>query len=298
MSKKAIKMSAQHKTYPFWLSIPALSVYTIFVIVPIGMSLVLSFTDWNIRRWDDPKFAGLQAFKEVIKDPDFGRAVFNTFLFAVLTTILKIGLGLILALVLYKSFKANSIFRTIFYLPCVLSMTVIGVLFTSILAKNGLLNNILNLLGLTTWQREWLGQYTTSMAWVIIIESWMWAGFNMFIFISGLQAIPRDYYEAASTEGASSWKQFTKITLPLLVPAITVNATMNIAGGMKVFDIIYILMKGGQSTDTQVLSTYAFKSFSVGYLGESSAASIILTVLVILVSFLLNYFFRKREVEV
>ena len=283
--------------YPFWISVPAIVIYSVFVIAPIIMSLILAFTDWNVNRWTSPSFVGLASFKEILKDPVFMRSLINSFLYASATTILKVFFGMVLALVLVKPFRGNSLFRTIFYVPCVLSMTVIGVLFTAILAKNGLLNNLLAAVHLDTLQREWLGQYGTAMTWIIIIESWMWAGFNMFVFISGLQAIPRDYYEAASTEGASQIKQFFKITLPLIVPAITVNVTLNIAGGMKVFDIVYVLTNGGPGTDTQVLSTYGFQTFSMGYLGESSAAGVILTLLVMIISYTLNHFFRKREVE-
>lgn len=287
----------RRSSYPFWLSLPAILIYSVFVIIPIIMSLAYAFTDWNINRWTEPSFAGLKSFIAVLEDPVFMRSLLNSFLYAVVTTILKVAVGLALALALVKPFRGNSVFRTIFYLPCVLSMTVIGVLFTAILAKNGLLNNLLGTSGLEAFQREWLGQYGTAMTWIIVIETWMWAGFNMFVFISGLQAIPRDYYEAAGTEGASKFKQFTKITLPLVMPATTVNVTLNIAGGMKVFDSIYVLTNGGPGTDTQVLSTYSYKAFSMGYLGESSAASIILTILVIIISFALNSFFRKREVE-
>lgn len=291
-------MRKGRRIYPFWLSVPALLIYSIFVIVPILLGLGLAFTDWNIHRLDEPVFVGLRSFKEVLKDTVFIRSLGNTFLFSITTTFLKIVFGLVLALALVAPFKGNSIFRTIFYVPCVLSMTVIGVLFTAILSKNGLLNHFFDILQLDMLKREWLGQYATAMFWVILIESWMWAGFNMFIFISGIQAIPVDYYEAASTEGASKFQQFLKITMPLLVPAITVNATLNIAGGMKVFDIIYVLTNGGPGTDTQVLNTFAYRAFGVGYLGESSAASIILTFLVMLISFALNRFLRKREVEV
>lgn len=290
-------MKKEKRIYPFWLSVPALLIYTVFIIVPIIMSFGLAFTDWNIYRLDAPEFSGIRSFKEVLKDPVFLRSMGNTFLFSITTTVLKIVFGLALALVLVKPFRGNGIFRTIFYLPCVLSMTVIGVLFTAILSKNGLVNQFFEALQMDMLTRDWLGQYGTAMFWVIMIESWMWAGFNMFIFISGIQAIPSDYYEAASTEGASKFQQFLKITMPLLVPAITVNATLNIAGGMKVFDIVYVLTNGGPGTDTQVLNTFAYRAFGKGYLGESCAASIILTCLVMVISFALNRFLRKREVE-
>lgn len=292
MKKKKIS------TYPVWISLPALVIYSIFVIMPILMSLFYSFTDWNVRRWNTPSFNGINSYIEVLMDPIFITSLKNSLIFAVGTTTLKIVLGLTLALVLVKPFKGNNIFRTIFYLPCVLSATVIGVLFTSILAKEGLINNMLESLHLTGLQHEWLGKYGTAISWVIIIEAWMWAGFNMFIFISGLQAIPSDYYEAAETEGASKWFQFKKITLPLLMPAITVNLTLNISGGMKVFDIIYVLTNGGPGTDTQVLSTYVFRTFGLGFLGESSAANIVLTLLVMVISFTLNRIARRKEVEV
>lgn len=283
--------------FPFWLSVPALCIYTLFVITPVILSVGLSFTDWNIRRWNEPVLVGIKNFMEILKNEVFIRSIGNTFMFAIGSTILKIVFGLGLALILYKPFKGNSIFRTIFYLPCVLSCVVIGVLFTAVLSPDGLLNNILGVLHLDTFQMPWLGSYGTAMFWIVLIEGWMWAGFNMFIFISGLQAIPRDYYEAACTEGASAWVQFKQITLPLLIPAVTVNVTLNISGGMKVFDLVYVLTNGGPGTDTQVLSTYVFRTFGLGFLGESAAASLILTILVVIISYAFNNFFRKREVE-
>ncbi len=279
------------------LAIPAILVYTAFTIIPLAMSLFYSFTDWNMMRWDNFSFVGLRNYLTIPTDDVFVTSLRNTLIFGFSTAFLKILFGLSLALLLQRTFRGSSIFRTIFYLPCVISSTVIGVLFTSILSVEGMLNNVMGFLGLDFLQLEWLGSYGTAMLWVILVESWMWAGFNMFIFISGLQAISDDYYEAANIEGASKIKQFTKITLPLLAPAITVNITLNISGGMRVFDIIYVLTNGGPGTDTQVLSTYAFRAFSMGYLGEASAASVILSVLVIVVAFTLNKLSRNMEVE-
>ncbi|MFI3212152.1 MAG: sugar ABC transporter permease [Eubacteriales bacterium] len=283
--------------YPFAMTIPAIIIYSLFAIVPIIMGICLSFTDWNIKRWQEPVFSGLLNYQEVLSNDIFFTALKNTMIYAFSTSILKVIMGLALALVLAKAFKGNGIFRTIFYLPCVISITVIGVLFSAILAKNGLFNNVLEFLNLEMLQREWLGRYGTAFSWIIFIDSWMWAGFNMFIFISGLQAISQDYYEVADIEGASKIAQFFKITVPLLIPAITVNTTLNIAGGMKVFDIVYVLTNGGPGTDTQVLATFAFRTYGIGLLGESSAANIILTVLVIVISLTLNRIFRNMEVE-
>ena len=119
----------------------------------------------------------------------------------------------------------------------------------------------------------------------------------MFIFIAGLQAIPNDYFEAADMEGAGRITKFFRITLPLLVPAFTVTVTLNIAGGLRVFELIYVLTNGGPGFDTQVMNTYAFRAFGQGLLGESSAASILLALVVVTISFVLNRVIKDREVE-
>ena len=210
---------------------------------------------------------------------------------------MKKTLCILLALALVRKVAARGVLRTIYYAPCVMSITVVGVLFKSILANTGLLNNALSLLGMDFLTRDWLAKYGTAMGSVIFVETWMWAGFNMFIFLSGLQAIPSDYYESATLDGANGWEKFRYVTLPLIVPSLTVVVTLSIAGGLKVFDIIYVITNGGPGFDTQVLSTYTYQSFSLGFLGESTAGSVILAVIVTIISFVMNRYFTQREVE-
>lgn len=283
--------------YPLWVLIPALVIYTVFSVVPILISLVCSFTNWNMSRMYEPVFNGLANYAELLQDPVFLRSIGNTLLFALSTTVLKTCVGFLLALALVKKMPARGLLRTIYYAPCVISITVVGVLFKSILANKGLLNNALNVIGLGGLTHDWLGSYATAIGSVILVETWMWAGFNMFIFISGLQAISSDYYESATLDGASAFDKFKNITLPLIVPSMTVVVTLSIAGGLKVFDIIYVITNGGPGFDTQVLATYTYQSFSLGFLGESAAGSVILTVIVVLISFTMNRYFTKREVE-
>lgn len=283
--------------YPLWALAPALIIYTVFSVVPIMISLLCSFTDWNMSRMYTPVFNGLANYAELLKDPVFLRSIGNTFLFALATTVLKTGVGFLLALALVKKIPGRGLMRTIYYAPCVISITVVGVLFKSILANKGLLNNVLNMIGLGGLSHDWLGSYVTAIGSVILVETWMWAGFNMFIFISGLQAIPENYYESATLDGASAFAKFRNITLPLITPSMTVVVTLSIAGGLKVFDIIYVITNGGPGFDTQVLATYTYQSFSLGFLGESAAGSVILAVLVVIISFTMNRYFTKREVE-
>lgn len=283
--------------YPLWAIIPAFFIYTVFAVMPLIISFVLSFTDWNIERIFRPEIVGLKNYLKLLKDPVFIKSIGNTFIFAFATTIMKTGIGLLLALALVRKVIGRGILRTIFYAPCVISITVVGVLFKAILANQGLINNGLDFLGFGFLAKDWLANYGTAIGSVILTESWMWAGFNMFIFISGLQAIPNDYYESANLEGANAWQKFKNITLPLVVPSLTVVVTLSIAGGLKVFDIIYVITNGGPGFDTQVLSTYTYQSFSLGFLGESSAGSIILAFIVVIISFAMNSYFTKREVE-
>lgn len=283
--------------YPLWVILPAIVIYTIFSVVPIVISLVCSFTDWNMGRLYTPVFRGLTNYVELLKDPVFLRSIGNTFLFALATTVLKTVVGFLLALAMVKKIPGRGLMRTIYYAPCVISITVVGVLFKAILANKGLLNNVLQMIGLSGLAHDWLGSYGTAMGSVIMVETWMWAGFNMFIFISGLQAIPQDYYESATLDGATGFEKLKNITLPLIVPSMTVVVTLSVAGGLKVFDIIYVITNGGPGFDTQVLATYTYQSFSLGFLGESAAGSVILAVIVVIISFTMNHYLTKREVE-
>lgn len=291
------KKKRKNSIYPLWATAPALIVYTVFAVIPILISLVFSFTDWNMERLYTPEFAGLKNYIGLMEDPVFLKSIANTFIFALCTTVLKTVVGFLLALALVRKVAARGVLRTIYYAPCVMSITVVGVLFKSILANTGLLNNALSFLGLDFLARDWLAKYGTAMGSVIFVETWMWAGFNMFIFLSGLQAIPSDYYESATLDGANGWEKFRYVTLPLIVPSLTVVMTLSIAGGLKVFDIIYVITNGGPGFDTQVLSTYTYQSFSLGFLGESTAGSVILAVIVTIISFVMNRYFTQREVE-
>lgn len=285
------------KIYPMWLGLPAGLVYTIFFIIPIITAFFYSFTDWNLDRMDSPKFIGMRNLINLFQDEVFLRSLWNTILFAFSTTILKTLVGLLLALLVVQKFKGNSFFRTLFYLPCVLSCMIVGLLFTGILKQDGLINTFLTAIGQEGLARNWLGSYGTAMFWIIIIEVWMWAGFTMFLFISGIQSISKEYYESAQLDGATSWQQFKYITLPLLAPSFTVVVTFNITGGLKVFDIVYSLTGGGPGFDTQVLSTYTYRAFGMGLLGKSSASALILSIFIVGITFALNKFLRSKEVE-
>lgn len=296
MKKKSIK-SIEKTLYPSYLLWPAAVIFGLFFLVPVLMSFVMSFTDWNLSRFDAPKFIGLENFIYIFKDPKFITSSTNTLIFAVATATLKTGLGLILALALNRRLHSKNLMRTIYYLPAVLSMVVVGIMMKSVFRMDGLFNQILDSIGLGAWKLDWIMNKSTALAVVVFAEVWRWTGFNMAVFIAGLQGISGDYYEAAKIDGASSGQMLKKITIPLLISSFTVNIVFNVIGGLKVFDQVFIITGGGPGFTTQVLSTYVFSNYSQGLLGRSTAMGLILFVVVYFSAILVNRTLSKREVE-
>lgn len=287
-----------NKLYPDYFTYPAVILFGIFFVLPVLAAFFFSFTDWNIKRLFEPKFNGLDNFEYLFNDPYFGLALKNTFWFGISTTIVIVIIGLGLALLLNQKLKGEKAMRTIFYLPAVLSLIVIGIMFKAVYKMDGgILNQLLELLGLENLKKDWLGNPDTAMWAVIFVEIWKWSGYAMVIFIAGLQGIGKEYYEAAIIDGASKFQCFKSITLPLLAPAFTVVITMYIIGGLKVFEQVYVLTSGGPGNITQVLGTYTYKEFAKGTLGRSSAAGLVLFLVVAIISVVLNMLLRKKEVE-
>lgn len=286
------------KFYPNYFTYPAIILFSIFYCIPIAASFIMSFTNWNIKRIDSPKFTGLKNFERLLHDDYFMLALKNTMLFAVATTVGIVIIGLLLALLLNAAVKGKSFFRTVFYLPAVLSLIVVGIMFKAVFKLDGgILNQILTALGFSGAVTDWLGNGTTAMWCIIFVQIWKWSGFAMAIYLAGLQGIPKDYYEAATIDGANVWQRFRNITLPLLAPAFTVVITMNTIGGFKVFEQVYVMTNGGPGNATQVLNTFIYKEFSKGSLGRSSAMSLILFLLIAVIAVVINKVLTKREVE-
>ena len=273
------------KFYPNYFTYPAIAIFTLFFAIPVVAAFILSFTDWNINRLMEPKFNGVKNFIYLFGDEN-------------ITTFLIIVIGLGLALILNGSVIGKSFYRTLFYLPAVLSLIVVGIMFTSVFKmENGVLNQLLRMIGLDGLARDWLGNPKTALGSIMFVQVWKWSGFSMAIFLAGLQGISRDYYEAARIDGASAFQQFRNITFPLLAPAFTVVVTMNTIGALKVFEQVYVMTGGGPGNSTQVLGTYIYREFSKGTLGRSTAMGLILFIMITVISVVINGLLKRREVE-
>ncbi|MFD0670912.1 carbohydrate ABC transporter permease [Cohnella sp. GCM10027633] len=291
-------MGSIKRYYPNSFTYPTVLFYGLFFIFPSLVGLGFAFTNWgseNLANWGAIKFIGFDNFKYLFDDADFNAALNNTFVFAAVTTFLKILLGLLLALGLNQRLVTRNFLRAVYYIPAVVSVTAIGLLFSAIFSMDGLFNHLLRFLGFDDLAINWLGDTRTAFSIVMSMEVWKWSGFCMMIFLAGLQAISKEYYEASNIDGASRLQQFRHITFPLLMPAITINVTLNLIGGFKVFDQVYVLTNG--RSGTEVLNTQVYRAFSNGLYGRSSAMGMILFLIIAAITLIVVSYLKRKEVD-
>ena len=236
-------------------------------------------------------------YKNIISDPSIKRALLNTIIFTVVTTVGKVGLGLALAVFLNRKLHLRNYLRGISFFPAIISTVAVGIVFTAILHPYGLLNQFFRALGLDFLAKNWLTDTKLALLSVCGVEIWKWSGFNMVIILAGLHAVPPGYPEAATIDGANAWQRFWRVTFPLILPAFN-NAFVNsLIGGLKVFDIIVATTNGGPGVTTQVMNTMIYRSFSFNMQGEANAGYVLLAVIVALFAVSSYSIIRKREVD-
>lgn len=292
----AIVQSIERTMYPRRFLAPALILFGLFFFVPLLGGVVLALTNYNTF---SPKveFIGAENFAYLFEQDFFGVACANTLYFTVVTTLGKTFFGLLLALALNGKVLGKNLFRALFYLPAVLSSIVIGIMFSVVFRSDGLVNTLFSASGLGFLGRDWLGARGTGMQAVAAMEIWKWSGFNMAIFLAGLQGIPESYYEAARMDGASAARTFFAVTLPLLMPAVSINMTSNLIGGLRVFEQVLVLTGGGPGHATQVLNTIVFAAFGQGYYGRAAAMSTILILVTLAFGATFYRTLSKKEIE-
>ena len=266
------------KVYTSWFLAPAVIIYTVLFVVPVVpvvLGLAYSMTNWNSMS-DTVKFVGLKNFREIFSvGSPYLKNLSITLIFTVFTLIVKEGCGLGLAVLVNSGIRSKSALRAVFFLPQTLSPLIIGIVFISVLSPGGVVNAFLRLIGLDGLTRAWLVDPKFVLGTTILVESWRMIGWNMVILLAGLQAIPLDYYEAAALDGASFWGQFQNITIPLLVPSLTITAVLNTIHGLKTFDLIFALTGGGPGHLTELLNVAVFHEFSMGRYGMATALGVV-----------------------
>ncbi len=245
---------------------PDLFGFLCFTLIPVIAALILSFTKWDLIV--KPTFVGFANFQNALRDETFRKVVFNTVYYTLGTVPTGMLLSLALALALNQKIRALGIFRTVYYLPVVSSMVAVALVWRWLYNKDfGLINWALTLVGLQPL--GWLTSTKWAMPAVIIMSIWKGLGYNMIIFLAGLQGIPQHLYEAAAVDGASAWRRFWSITLPLLSPTTFFVLVMSIIGSFQVFSQVYMMTQGGPADATSTIVYYifqnAFQYFKMGY---------------------------------
>lgn len=289
----------KNKIYPIYFTFGMLVVYSIFVFLPGIIGIFYSFTDWNSFD-DNINFIGFKNYSTILKgDPIYLFYIGNTLKFTVFTTILKTVIGFILALIMInKNVKFRSFHRTIIFSPQVLSFLIVGLIFKSILhPSKGFLNVSLEAMHLGFLAQNWLGSLDWAFFSVIAVDIWKGVGYIMVVLIAGLNSIPQIYHEVAQIDGAGYFRRLKHITIPLLIPSITVVTVLNITYGLRVFDSIYVLTNGGPGYATGVVNTAVFKEFSKGRFGLGTAMSSILFIFILFLSYFLIKGLNKKAVE-
>jgi raffinose/stachyose/melibiose transport system permease protein len=290
----------KHKVYPFYFVLGALIPYIIFMVVPGFVGILYSFTDWNSYS-SEVNFVGLDNFITIFSSgANYLKYIGNTFFFTALTILFKTIIALLLAVLLNHGVKRLAhLYRTIIFLPAVLPMIAVGLIFRSILnPATGILNEFLRTAGLGVVAQKWLVDPDIALLSVIGVDTWKGVGYLMVILIAGLQTIPTEYYEAAEIDGASSLAKFRYITLPLLVPALTVITLLNLLYGLRVFDIVYVLTGGGPGHATGVVFTAVFDEFSKGRYGVGTALSSVLFIFMTAVGLFIVQRLTRNTIEV
>ncbi len=277
---------------------PAFFFYTLFIIVPTLSSVYYSFTSWdginpNIR------FIGLANYREIFTSARFANALKNTVILTLFISILENAFALALALIVDNVRWMKNLFRSAFYIPVLISGIVSGFIWKIMYNYNfGAINSILESIGLGEWKQDWLGNTKLTLIMVGVVLVWKGAGYYMIIYLASLQSVSTDIIEAAEIDGAGPIQKFRSITLPLISGAFTINFTLSLINGLKVFDQISVMTDGGPGFTTETLVYLLYKvGFNEGRQGFGTAVGIVLLFIIIILNTIQQKFLRSREVQ-
>ncbi|WP_433582501.1 carbohydrate ABC transporter permease [Paenibacillus amylolyticus] len=274
--------------------LPTLLLFSGIVLIPIFVSSYYSLLDWNgVGRGT---FIGLDNYVEMFKDTRVLNSIKNSLLFAGASVFIQLPISLVLALILASNVKGEGFYRTVYFIPVLISTVVIAQLWSKIYnADYGLLNVLLQSIGLSSLAQDWLGQKDTALAASFIPTLWQYVGYHMLLMYAGAKSVSQDVLEAARMDGASRIRTAWSIMIPLMKPILKVSLVFSVIGAFKVFDLIYVLTGGGPFYTTEVPSTlmYAtiFDTFRYGY---GSAISVFIIVECLVCTILINSLFKTE----
>ena len=277
--------------YPFWFYVIPGLIYAVFFLVPTFASFYYSFTRWDLFT---STWIGLDNYRTFFEEQALVIGLRNTLIYAVLTSGVKVVLGMALALLLTSKIIARGYLRSVIFFPVLVSTIGIGITFTILMnPERGLINAGLGLVGIDG--PGWLTNPSLALISIALVDIWKGVGLATVIYIAGLVSIPGEYYEAAEVDGASKWDVFKNIMLPLAKPATASVITLSLIGGLRSFDLIWTMTKGGPGFASDVIASVIYKQYQAGFYGLSTAGSVVLFLMVTLLVVPLTWWLNRGE---
>ena len=285
--------SKAYTPYSNWFYLPSAVIYGVLFVVPTFASLYFSLTRWSLF---DSKFIGLDNFKLFFQDPQLLKGFTNTLIFAVLTSGSKVVLGLLLAVLLTSRIIGRGYLRSVVFFPVLVSTIGVGLTFTVLMdPERGLINGALGVIGING--PGWLIDPKYALLSVALVDVWKGVGLATLIYIAGIVSIPREYMEAARVDGAGSWETFRRIVLPLSRPATVTVIILSLIGGLRSFDLIWAMTRGGPGFTSDVIASVIYKEYQAGFYGLSTAGNVVLFGVVTAIVLPLSWFLNRKEVD-
>ncbi|WP_326824773.1 carbohydrate ABC transporter permease [Streptosporangium sp. NBC_01756] len=284
--------SRPQTAYPYTLYLPAAVVYTVIFLVPTVMAFYFALTRWTLF---DSTFVGLDNFRDFLAEQNLRIGFQNTIVYAVVTSGLKVVLGLLLGVLLTSKLRLRGFLRSVVFFPVLVSTVAVGITFSVLLKPDtGLVDQALAVVGVSGPDR--LGDATTALLSVALVDVWKGVGLATVIYIAGILSIPQDYYQAVAVDGGTAWHRFRHVTLPLSWPATYSVIILSFIGGLRSFDLIWTMTRGGPGFTSDTIASIIYKQYQAGFFGLSTAGNVLLFIVVTVIVVPLNHFLGKRQV--
>jgi raffinose/stachyose/melibiose transport system permease protein len=284
---------ARKSPYPYWFYLPAFAVFFVFFLLPTFSSFYYSLTRWTLF---DSEFIGLDNFRQFFDEPALTKGLTNTLIYAVTTSGMKVVLGMLLAVLLTSSVIGRAFMRSVVFFPVLVSTIGVGLTFTVLMEPDvGLINEALAVVGIEG--PRWLVDPKYALLSVALVDVWKGVGLATVIYIAGIVSVPREFYDAAKVDGATPFGLFRYITLPLAWPATMTVIILSLIGGLRSFDLIWAMTRGGPGFTSDVIASVIYKQYQAGFYGLSTAGNVVLFILVTAIILPLYSFLRRREVQ-
>ncbi|MFG1813942.1 carbohydrate ABC transporter permease [Kribbella sp. NPDC049174] len=282
-----------YSPYSFWFYLPTAVLYSVLFLVPTFASFYYSLTRWTLF---DSKFIGLDNFVMFFQEPALVQGFTNTLIFGALTSAAKVVLGLLLAVLLTSRIVGRGYLRSVVFFPVLVSTIGVGLMFQVMMnPERGIINGALGVIGIQG--PGWLTDPKWALLSIAAVDVWKGVGLATLIYIAGIVSIPREYMEAARVDGAGSFESFRRIVLPLCKPATVTVIILSLIGGLRSFELIWAMTRGGPGFTSDVISSVIYKQYQAGFYGLSTAGNVILFLVVTAIVLPLNWFLNRKEVD-